>query len=289
MSEFPTFTEDQVLRYSRHIILPRIGGAGQRKLLDAKVLCIGAGGLGSPVAMYLAAAGVGTLGILDFDRVDVTNLQRQLLHDTEDVGRPKVASAIERLRGINPTIDYVGHDTVLNSDNAMDILAGYDLVVDGSDNFPVRYLVNDATQMLGTPLVYGSIYQFEGQASVFLPGPETPCYRCLFPQPPPPGSVPSCSEAGVFGVLPGIVGSIQAVEAIKVLTGIGTPLAGRLLLFDALEMDFTTVRLRWDPECPVCGKQPTVTELIDYDLFCGLAPTQAPPEAEHGMKTSVEA
>ncbi|HYT29835.1 MAG TPA: molybdopterin-synthase adenylyltransferase MoeB [Actinomycetota bacterium] len=286
---FPTFTEDEVLRYSRHIILPKIGGAGQRKLLDAKVLCVGAGGLGSPVAMYLAAAGVGTLGIVDFDRVDLTNLQRQLLHDTDDVGRPKVASAIERLEGINPTIDYVPHDTVLTSDNAMDILSGYDVVVDGSDNFPVRYLVNDATQMLGTPLVYGSIYQFEGQASVFLPGQGTPCYRCLFPQPPPPGAVPSCSEAGVFGVLPGIVGSIQAVEAIKVITGIGTPLVGRLLLFDALDMEFTSVKLRWDPACPVCGEDPTVTELIDYDLFCGLAPAQSPPEAEHGVRTTVEA
>ncbi len=291
MSEngFPTFTEDEVLRYSRHIILPKIGGAGQRKLLDAKVLCVGAGGLGSPVAMYLAAAGVGTLGIVDFDRVDLTNLQRQLLHDTDDVGRPKVQSAIERLQGINPTIEYVAHDTVLTSDNAMDILSRYDVVVDGSDNFPVRYLVNDATQMLGTPLVYGSIYQFEGQASVFLPGRGTPCYRCLFPQPPPPGAVPSCSEAGVFGVLPGIVGSIQAVEAIKVITGIGTPLSGRLLLFDALDMEFTTVKLRWDPSCPVCGENPTVTELIDYDRFCGLAPAQSPPEAEHGVRTTVEA
>jgi len=280
------FTEDQVLRYSRHIILPTIGGEGQRKLLDSKVLCIGAGGLGSPVAMYLAAAGVGTLGVLDFDRVDLTNLQRQLLHDTADVGRPKVDSAVERLRGINPTIDVIPHDVMLTSDNAFEILSGYDVVVDGSDNFPVRYLVNDATQMLGKPLVYGSIYQFEGQASVFLPGPETPCYRCLFPQPPPPGSVPSCSEAGVFGVLPGIIGSIQAVEAIKLVTGIGDPLVGRLLLFDALDMDFTSVKLRWDPECPVCGKTPTVTELIDYDLFCGL-PSQA--GSVDAPSTSVEA
>jgi adenylyltransferase/sulfurtransferase len=265
-----TFTEDQVLRYSRHIILPTIGGAGQRKLLDAKVLCVGAGGLGSPIAMYLAAAGVGTLGVLDFDRVDKTNLQRQILHSDADVGRPKVESGVERLHAINPTIEVVPHDTLLTSDNAFEILPRYDIVVDGTDNFPVRYLVNDACQMLGKPLVYGSIYQFEGQASVFLPGPETPCYRCLFPQPPPPGAVPSCSEAGVFGVLPGVVGSIQAVEVIKLITGIGTPLVGRLLLFDALDMEFTTVRLRWDPECPVCGKHPTVTELIDYDQFCGL-------------------
>jgi adenylyltransferase/sulfurtransferase len=289
MSGFGNFTEEQVLRYSRHIILPKIGAAGQRQLLDAKVLCVGAGGLGSPAAMYLAAAGVGTLGIADFDRVDLTNLQRQLLHDTDDVGRPKVESAAERIAGINPDVNVVQHNTVLSSHNAFDILEPYDIVVDGSDNFPVRYLVNDATQMLGKPLVYGSIYQFDGQASVFMPGPETPCYRCLFPQPPPPGAVPSCSEAGVFGVLPGIIGSIQAVEAIKLVTGIGDPLVGRLLLFDALDMEFTTVKLRWDPDCPVCGKSPTVTELIDYDAFCGLAPGEVPPEAEHGVKTTVEA
>jgi sulfur-carrier protein adenylyltransferase/sulfurtransferase len=264
------FTEDQVLRYSRHIILPGIGAAGQRKLLDASVLCVGAGGLGSPIAMYLAAAGVGKLGIVDFDRVDVTNLQRQLLHDTDDVGRPKVESAVDRLRGINPTIEVVAHDTMLSSENAFEILGPYDIVIDGSDNFPVRYLVNDACQLLGKPLVYGSIYQFEGQASVFLPGPETPCYRCLFPHPPPPGAVPSCAEAGVFGVLPGIIGSIQAVEAIKLITGMGTPLVGRLLLFDALDMDFTSVKLRWDPDCPVCGRSPSVTGLIDYEVFCGL-------------------
>jgi adenylyltransferase/sulfurtransferase len=281
------FDEEQVVRYARHIILPMIGGKGQRKLLDAKVLCIGAGGLGSPVAMYLAAAGVGTLGILDFDRVDLTNLQRQIIHSTADVGRPKVESAVDRLRGINPGIEIVPHDVVLSSANAFDILEPYDVILDGTDNFPVRYLVNDATQMLGKPLVYGSIYQFDGQATVFMPGPDTPCYRCLFPKPPPPGTVPSCAEGGVFGVLPGIVGSIQATEAIKLVTGIGNPLVGRLLIFDALEMEFTTVKIRWDPECPVCGKEPTVTELIDYDAFCGLAPGQAPPEAEHGVTTTV--
>src|SRR6266571_2659909 len=232
---FPTFTEDEVLRYSRHIILPKIGGAGQRKLLDSKVLCIGAGGLGSPVAMYLAAAGVGTLGVLDFDRVDLTNLQRQLLHDTDDVGRSKVQSAAERIHGINPGVDVIAHDTILNSENAFDIMEPYDIVVDGTDNFPVRYLVNDATQMLGKPLVYGSIFQFDGQASVFMPGQGTPCYRCLFPEPPPPGTVPSCAEGGVFGVLPGIIGSIQAIETIKLITGAGEPLVGRLLLFDALD------------------------------------------------------
>jgi molybdopterin/thiamine biosynthesis adenylyltransferase len=270
MSGSPSFTEEQVLRYSRHIILPKIGAAGQRKLLEAKVLCVGAGGLGSPVATYLAAAGVGTLGIVDFDRVDLTNLQRQILHDTSDVGRPKVDSAADRISEINPDVDVHKHNVVLNSDNAFDILGQYDIVVDGSDNFPVRYLVNDATQILEKPLVYGSIYQFDGQASVFLPGRGTPCYRCLFPQPPPPGAVPSCAEAGVFGVLPGIIGSIQAVEAIKLITGVGDPLVGRLLLFDALTMEFTTVKLRWDPGCPVCGENPTVTELIDYEQFCGV-------------------
>jgi len=289
MSGFAGFTEEQVLRYSRHIILPKIGGEGQRKLLESKVLCIGAGGLGSPAAMYLAAAGVGTLGLVDFDSVDLTNLQRQLLHDTDDVGRPKVDSAAERLAGINPDVEVVKHQVVLSSDNALDILGQYDLVVDGTDNFPVRYLVNDATQMLGKPLVYGSIFQFDGQATVFLPGQGTPCYRCLFPEPPPPGTVPSCAEGGVFGVLPGIIGSIQAVEAIKLITGVGETLVGRLLLFDAMEMEFTTVKLRWDPSCPVCGEHPTVTELIDYDAFCGLAPTQVPSEAEHGVRTSVEA
>lgn len=288
MSEFG-FTEEQVLRYSRHIILPRIGGAGQRKLLDAKVLCVGAGGLGSPVAMYLAAAGVGTLGILDFDRVDLTNLQRQLLHDTDDVGRPKVDSAADRISAINPGVNVIKHNTILNSENAFDVLEPYDVVVDGTDNFPVRYLVNDATQMLGKPLVYGSIFQFDGQASVFMPGQGVPCYRCLFPEPPPPGTVPSCAEGGVFGVLPGIIGTIQAIEAIKLIVGIGDPLIGRLLLFDALDMEFNTVKLRWDPDCPVCGKNPTVTELIDYDMFCGLPSGQPPQEAEHGVATSVEA
>jgi molybdopterin/thiamine biosynthesis adenylyltransferase len=282
------FTEEQVLRYARHIILPNIGGGGQRKLMDSRVLVIGAGGLGSPAAMYLAAAGVGTLGLVDFDRVDLSNLQRQLLHDTDDVGRAKVESGAERLRSLNPNVDLIAHDVALTSENAFEILEPYDVIVDGSDNFPVRYLVNDATQMLGKPLVYGSIYQFEGQASVFLPGPETPCYRCLFPNPPPPGTVPSCAEAGVFGVLPGIIGSIQAVEAIKLVVGVGEPLVGKLLLFDALGMEFTTVRLKWDPDCPVCGKHPTVTELIDYEAFCGLAPGQAPPEAERAPAATPE-
>jgi molybdopterin/thiamine biosynthesis adenylyltransferase len=276
-----TFTEDQVRRYARHVILPGIGGDGQRRLMEAKVLVIGAGGLGSPAAMYLAAAGVGTLGLVDFDKVELSNLQRQLLHDTDDVGRPKVESARDRLNELNPNVEVVAHETLLTSENAFDILGGYDVVVDGTDNFPVRYLVNDATQMLGKPLVYGSIYQWEGQASVFMPGRDAPCYRCLFPEPPPPGTVPSCAEGGVFGVLPGIIGSVQAVEAIKLVLGVGESLVGKLLIYDALSNEFTTVKLRWDPDCPVCGKHPTVTELIDYEAFCGLAPGQAPPEAEH--------
>jgi adenylyltransferase/sulfurtransferase len=284
----PGFSEEQVRRYARHIILPGIGGEGQRKLLDAKVLCIGAGGLGSPASMYLAAAGVGTVGILDFDKVDESNLQRQILHSSADVGRMKVESAVDRLRGINPTIEIVPYGTILTSANAFEILEPWDIVVDGTDNFPVRYLVNDATQMLGKPLVYGSIYQFDGQATVFMPGQDAPCYRCLFPQPPPPGTVPSCAEAGVFGVLPGIVGCIQAAEAIKLITGLGDPLIGRLLIFDALAMEFTTVKVRWDADCPVCGKEPTVTELIDYDMFCGLATGQVPREAEHGVATHGE-
>jgi sulfur-carrier protein adenylyltransferase/sulfurtransferase len=264
------FTEEQVQRYARHIILPNIGGAGQRKLLDSSVLVIGAGGLGSPVAMYLAAAGIGKMGIVDFDTVDVSNLQRQILHTSDDVGRPKVASAVEHLRAINPTIDIEGLDTLLFSDNVMDIMEPYDVVIDGTDNFPVRYLVNDATQFLGKPLVYGSIYQFEGQATVFMPGQETPCYRCLFPAPPPPGTVPSCAEGGVFGVLPGVIGSIQATEAIKILTGEGETLEKRLLLYDALHMSFQEVKIRWDADCPVCGKEPSITELIDYEAFCGV-------------------
>jgi sulfur-carrier protein adenylyltransferase/sulfurtransferase len=275
-----SFTEDQVRRYARHVILPGIGGDGQRKLMESSVLVIGAGGLGSPAAMYLAAAGVGTLGLVDFDQVELSNLQRQLLHDTDDVGRPKVDSARDRLTELNPNVEVATHRELLSSENAFDVLDGYDVVVDGTDNFPVRYLVNDATQMLGRPLVYGSIYQWEGQATVFLPGRETPCYRCLFPEPPPPGTVPSCAEGGVFGVLPGIIGSIQAVEAIKLLLGVGETLAGTLVLYDALRSEFTSVKLRWDPDCPVCGKHPTVTELIDYEAFCGLAPGQAPPEAE---------
>jgi molybdopterin/thiamine biosynthesis adenylyltransferase len=262
------FTPEQAKRYSRHIIMPQIGGKGQRKLLDAKVLLIGAGGLGSPVALYLAAAGVGTLGIVDFDVVDVTNLQRQILHHTGDIGRLKAESAAETIAGINPDVQVVQHRIQLTSENAMAVLRPYDIVVDGSDNFPTRYLVNDACVMLGKPCVHGSIFLFEGQAATFVPG--QGCYRCLYPTPPPPGMVPNCAEAGVLGVLPGIVGCIQAVETIKLVLGLGETLTGRLLLFDALSMEFRQVKVRRSPSCPVCGDNPTVTELIDYEEFCGL-------------------
>jgi adenylyltransferase/sulfurtransferase len=238
--------------------------------------------------MYLAAAGVGTIGVLDFDTVDESNLQRQVIHATADIGRPKVQSAADRMRAINPTIEVIEHDTILTSANALEIIEPYDIVIDGTDNFPVRYLVNDATQFLGKPLVYGSIYQWDGQITVFMPGQEAPCYRCLFPQPPPPGTVPSCAEGGVFGVLPGIVGCIQATEAVKLITGQGDPLIGRLLIFDALQMDFQTVKVRWDADCPVCGKEPTITELIDYDAFCGVPSGGTPSEAEHGVSTNQE-
>ena len=265
------FTPEQVTRYSRHIIMPQVGGKGQRKLLDSRVLIVGAGGLGSPVALYLAAAGVGTIGIADFDVVDLSNLQRQILHRTEDVGRPKVDSAEDNLRALNPDVRVVKHPG-LTSDNALEILKDYEVVVNGVDNFPTRYLVNDACYFLGIPLVDGSIFLFEGQATVFVPG--KGCYRCLYPAPPPPGAVPNCAEAGVFGVLPGIIGCIQAVETIKLLLGLGESLAGRLLLFDALSMEFRQVKIRRDPECPLCGDQPTIKELIDYEAFCGV-PTVA--------------
>ncbi len=268
MVQARVFTPEQAKRYSRHIIMPQIGGKGQRELLDAKVLLIGAGGLGSPVALYLAAAGVGTLGIVDFDVVDITNLQRQILHHTRDIGRLKAESAAETIADINPDVQVVQHRVQLSSENALEVLRPYDIVVDGSDNFPTRYLVNDATVMLGKPCVHGSIFLFEGQAATFVPG--QGCYRCLYPTPPPPGMVPNCAEAGVLGVLPGIVGSIQAVETIKLILGLGETLTGRLLLFDALNMEFRQVKVRRNPSCPVCGDNPTVTELIDYEEFCGL-------------------
>ncbi|MBI2919411.1 MAG: molybdopterin-synthase adenylyltransferase MoeB [Chloroflexi bacterium] len=262
------FTEEQIKRYSRHIILPQIGGKGQRKLLQSRVLLVGAGGLGSPSALYLAAAGVGKLGIVDFDVVDLSNLQRQVLHHGHDVGRPKVVSAADTIADINPDVQVVKHQVRLSSENIMDIISDYDVVVDGCDNFPTRYLVNDACVMGKRPNVHGSIFLFEGQATVFLPG--QGCYRCLYPEPPPPGMVPSCQEAGVLGVLPGIVGLIQAVETVKIVLGIGRSLTNRLLLFDALAMEFRQVRLKRNPNCPVCGDNPTVTHLIDYEEFCGL-------------------
>jgi adenylyltransferase/sulfurtransferase len=260
----------ELLRYSRHLILPEIGERGQRRLKAGSVLVVGAGGLGSPAAMYLAAAGVGRLGLVDFDRVDETNLHRQILHGTDAVGSSKLASARRRLDDLNPHVDLETFDTRLTSVNALEILRGYDVILDGSDNFPTRYLVNDACVLLGIPYVYGAIFRFDGQASVFAVS-EGPCYRCLFRDPPPPGLVPSCEEAGVLGVLPGVIGSLQALEAIKLLTGAGTTLAGRLLLFNALKLEFRELSLRRDPDCPVCGTAPTVRELIDYEAFCGVS------------------
>ena len=259
---------DEVRRYSRHLIIPEIGMTGQKRLKNARVLCVGAGGLGSPALLYLAAAGVGTLGVIDFDVVDESNLQRQIIHGQSDVGRPKAQSARDSIAEINPYVHVVLHEEPLTADNAMEIFAGYDLIVDGTDNFATRYLVNDACVLLGKPYVWGSIYRFDGQASVFW-AEHGPCYRCLYPEPPPPGMVPSCAEGGVLGVLCASIGSIQVNEAIKVITGVGEPLAGRLMIYDALEMSYRAVRVRKDPECAICGKNPTITELIDYDAFCG--------------------
>ena len=272
----PELTNEEIKRYSRHLIMPEVGVDGQRKLKAAKVLCIGAGGLGSPVGMYLAAAGVGTIGIVDFDVVDFSNLQRQILHGTPDVGRSKLASAKDRLHAINPNIDIQTHEAALSSQNAMSLFEPYDIIVDGTDNFPTRYLVNDACVLLGKPNAYGSIFRFEGQASVFGTK-EGPCYRCLYPEPPPPGLVPSCAEGGVLGVLPGIIGVIQATETVKLIMGIGEPLIGRFLIYDALRMKFRELKLRKDPDCPVCGTHPTVKQLIDYEQFCGIVP--AKPES----------
>ena len=265
-----TWTEDQIKRYSRHIVLREVGGKGQRRLLDSSVLIVGAGGLGSPVALYLAAAGVGRIGIVDFDQVDLSNLQRQILHATGDVGRPNVESALERLALLNPDVKVIPHGEPLSSANALALLSQYDLVVNGSDNFPTRYLVNDACVFSKKPLVDGSILRFEGHVTVFLPG--RGCYRCLFPAPPPPGLMPNCQEAGVLGVLCGVVGSLQGLEALKLLLGIGEPLAGRLLWIDGLSLEIRSLKVRRDPSCPVCGDQPTITELIDYQNFCGLSP-----------------
>ena len=270
-------TNDEVRRYSRHLILPEVGMAGQKKICSASVLCIGAGGLGSPIAMYLAAAGIGKIGIVDFDSVDFSNLQRQIIHGTEDVGRPKTISAKETINSINPNVEVVLHNARLTSENALDIIGQYDIVVDGTDNFPTRYLTNDACVLLKKANVYGSIFRFEGQASVFAPHLGGPCYRCLYPEPPPPGMVPSCAEGGVLGVLPGIIGTIQATEILKLALGKGSSLVNRLLLFNALDMKFRELKLRRDPQCPICGENPTITKLIDYEQFCGIAPEPAVP------------
>ncbi|MCP4362466.1 MAG: molybdopterin-synthase adenylyltransferase MoeB [Chloroflexi bacterium] len=276
-----TLSHEEVQRYSRHLIMPEVGMAGQKKLKAAKVLLIGAGGLGSPLAMYLAAAGIGRIGLVDYDIVDYTNLQRQIIHGTKDVGRPKLASAKERILDINPHTQVDTYEVPLNSENALELFAPYDIIIDGTDNFPTRYLTNDACVLLGKPNVYGSIFRFEGQASVFY-AKEGPCYRCLFPEPPPPGLVPSCAEGGVLGVLPGTIGAIQATEAVKLILGNGTSLIGRLLLYDALNMEFDQVRLRKNPHCPICGDNPTLTELIDYEQFCGM------PAHDHSLYVTSE-
>ena len=281
-------TKDEQLRYSRHMIMPEVGADGQRRLNEARVLCIGAGGLGSPAALYLAAAGIGKLGLVDFDDVDLSNLQRQILHGTKDVGRKKLDSARDRLRDVNPTIEIKTHECRFTSKNALEIVSGYDVVVDGSDNFPTRYLSNDVCVFAKKPNVYGSVFRFDGQTTVFAPHLGGPCYRCLFPEPPPPGSVPNCAQAGVLGVLPGIVGTIQANEAIKLILGVGEPLIGRLLYFDALKMKFREFNLRRDPQCPVCGDSPTITKPIDYEQFCGVV-TDVPTISVRELKQKLDA
>jgi sulfur-carrier protein adenylyltransferase/sulfurtransferase len=280
-------TVDEVKRYSRHLIIPEIGMTGQKRLKNAKVLCVGAGGLGSPALLYLAAAGVGTLGVIDFDTVDESNLQRQIIHGQSDIGRPKAESARDSITEINPYVNVVLYEEALTNDNVMEIFSQFDLIVDGTDNFATRYMVNDACVLLGKPYVWGSIFRFDGQASVFW-AEHGPCYRCLYPDPPPPGMVPSCAEGGVLGVLCASIGSIQVNEAIKLLTGIGEPLAGRLMIYDALEMSYRTVRIRKDPECAICGKNPTITELIDYDAFCGAVSEDAQQAATGSTITATE-
>jgi len=280
-------SNEEIRRYSRHLILPEVGMAGQKRIRATSVLCIGAGGLGSPIAMYLAAAGVGRIGLVDFDTVDFSNLQRQIIHGTPDVGRPKSESARDTLKRINPEVDVVLHNVRLTSENAMEILRPYDIVVDGTDNFPTRYLTNDACVLLKKPNVYGSIFRFEGQASVFAPHLGGPCYRCLFPEPPPPGMVPSCAEGGVLGVLPGIIGCMQATEILKLALGKGTSLVGRLVLFNALDMKFKELRLRRDPQCPLCGDKPTIDGLIDYEFFCGVVP-EPPDTGVHPDEVTVQ-
>src|SRR5512136_605376 len=278
-------SHEEIRRYSRHLIMPEVGMDGQRKLKEASVLCVGAGGLGSPLALYLAAAGVGHIGLVEFDVVDESNLQRQIIHGTSVLGRSKLESAKSRMLDLNPFIEITGYEEPLTSANALDIVPHYDIVADGTDNFQTRYLTNDACVLLGKPNVYGSIFRFEGQASVFY-AKEGPCYRCLFPEPPPPGLVPSCAEGGVLGVLPGVIGTIQATEAVKLIIGQGEPLIGRLLLYDALEMSFTTLKLRKNPDCVICSDHPTITQLIDYDQFCGVLPHEV--EAEQGIEITAK-
>ncbi len=294
-----TLSNDEILRYSRHLIMPEVGMEGQLKLKQAKVLMVGAGGLGAPLGLYLAAAGVGRIGVVDFDVVDFTNLQRQVIHGTKDVGRKKLDSAAESMGDINPNVQIDRYDVALSSENALEIIANYDMVIDGTDNFPTRYLVNDACVLLKKPNVYGSIFRFEGQASIFAypggplaaGGAQGPCYRCLYPEPPPPGLVPSCAEGGVLGILPGLIGLVQATEAVKLILGTGEPLIGRLMLYDALAMRFRELKLRRNPECPVCGDHPTVTKLIDYQQFCGIPhqePVPVSPTAKEGEISAVE-
>jgi sulfur-carrier protein adenylyltransferase/sulfurtransferase len=280
-------SNEEIARYSRHLIMPEVALDGQKKLKQARVLTIGAGGLGAPLAMYLAAAGVGTLGIVDFDVVDESNLQRQIIHGTSDIGRPKMESAHDRINDINPNVHVEAYEEALSSENALEIFKDFDVIVDGTDNFPTRYLVNDACVLTGKPNVYGSIFRFEGQASVFW-AKEGPCYRCLYPEPPPPGLVPSCAEGGVLGILPGAIGTIQATETVKLILGIGEPLIGRLLLYDALGMSFREMKLRKDPNCPVCGENPSVTELIDYQEFCGIPQANAQATADEVPEITVQ-
>ncbi len=283
----PILSNEEILRYSRHLIMPEVGMEGQLRLKAARVLCVGAGGLGSPVSLYLAAAGVGTLGLVDFDVVDFTNLQRQIIHSTADVGRKKLDSAVEKLRGVNPHVDLRKFETRLTSENALRIVRDFDIVVDGTDNFPTRYLVNDACVLAGKLNVYGSIFRFDGQVSVFA-AKDGPCYRCLYPEPPPPGLVPSCAEGGVLGILPGLVGMMQATETVKLILGKGEPLVGRLILVDALGMRFQELKLRKNPECPICGPRPTITGLVDYDAFCGVRGEEAPEESGRVPEIQVE-
>jgi adenylyltransferase/sulfurtransferase len=284
MSSLPELTPNEIARYSRHLIMPEVGMDGQKRLKAASVLLIGAGGLGSPLGLYLAAAGVGRIGLVDFDVVDFSNLQRQVLHGTPDVGRPKLQSARDRLRAINPDVRLDLYETRLSSANALQLFEPYDIIIDGTDNFPTRYLVNDACVLLTKPNVYGSIFRFDGQASVFYPG-KGPCYRCLYPEPPPPGEVPSCAEGGVLGILPGLIGCIQATEAVKLILGKGEPLVGRLVLYDALAMAFREFRVRRNPKCPICGDHPTIARLIDYDQFCGVRGQEATPVSADGETT----